>query len=89
MANANIKIIEEVKLGKDGEWRLCFQWAKYNYDNGNPSQMGYRFIWRHPNGNLQAARGQARIPNAQDMFELMTKASSEGWFVKVETVEKV
>ena len=84
MANANIKIIKEVKLGKNGEWRLCFQWAKYNYNDGRPSQMGYRSIWRHPNGNLQAARGQARIPNAKDIFELMAKASSAGWFVTVE-----
>lgn len=36
------------------------------------------------NGNLQAARGQARIPDAASMFRLIHAASREGWFVKIE-----
>jgi len=81
MAYYDIK--EEVALGKDGDWKLCFQWGIYNYDDGG-SETGYRFIWRRPDGSLQAARGQARIPSAADMFELIQKATTAGWFIKVE-----
>lgn len=34
-------------------------------------EEGYRFIWRKPNGNLQPARGQARIPEISDINYLV------------------
>jgi len=40
--------------------------------------MGYRFIWRKPDGTLQAARGQARIPSAAEMFQLIQMATEAG-----------
>jgi hypothetical protein len=43
-------------------WRLCLQWARYQYDDKSEPETGYRFIWRRPDGSLQPARGQARIP---------------------------
>ena len=61
-----------------GDWRLCFQWCRYIYDDGS-IQHGYRFIWRHPNNNLQPARGQARIPSIAELNELVEIAKSEGW----------
>jgi len=80
---ANYKIKNEVTNGVDGDWKLCFQWGTYHYDNGT-TQNGYRFIWRQPNGNLQAARGQARIPSGEHIFELLALATKAGWFIKVE-----
>jgi len=76
MANFNIE--KEVSLSKDGGSKLCFQFGKYNYDDGG-SGYGYRFIWRYPNGNLQPARGQACIPSIADMLELLSMAFREGW----------
>ena len=76
---ANFSIQHEVTNGQNGNWRLCFQFGTYNYEDGS-SEEGYRFIWREPNGNLQPARGQARIPEKKDLFELLGLASSAGWF---------
>jgi hypothetical protein len=77
---ANVEILEEVQAKKTvhGGWRLCFQWCQYHYDDGN-KQHGYRFIWRRPNGNLQAGRGQARLPSIPIAAELMEIAKSQGW----------
>lgn len=77
---SNFEIKNEVTNYDDPkDWRLYFQWGIYHYDNGC-SENGYRFIWRRPDGTLQAARGQARIPSKQDLFELLALASKEGWF---------
>lgn len=77
---ASFKIQEEVFVpqGTRGA-RLCFQFGTYRYDSGK-TEPGYRFIWRRPNGNLQPARGQARIPSADVMFTLLRKANDAGWF---------
>ena len=40
---------------------------------------GYRFIWYRPDGSLQAARGQARLPSIRLIKELTKRAESEGW----------
>jgi hypothetical protein len=47
--------------------------------DGSGEQLGYRFIWRRPNGDLQGARGQARIPSLADIQELTAIALREGW----------
>ena len=78
MAN-RVQVIKEASKGfEGGDWRLCFQWCLYVYDNGT-SEHGYRFIWRKENGNLQGARGQARIPSVRDIDDLVAKARVEGW----------
>lgn len=84
MARARIQIMHEVRSGQPGEWNLCFQWGRYNYDDGSPSDIGYRFIWRRPDGSLQPAMGQARIPSASDLFRLLLMATEAGWFVSAE-----
>ncbi len=78
--NARIQVINEVSqdFGKPGEWRLCFQWCRYIYTKGD-MDMGYRFIWRRPDGSLQAARGQARIPSLSYAYDLMKAAENAGW----------
>lgn len=81
---AKVSIIKEVQSGKDGEWKLCFQWCKYVYDNEEDNEFGYRFIWRRPDGNLQAARGQARIPSLHAMNELLELAAKKGWLGSIE-----
>jgi hypothetical protein len=75
---ARIQVIHEAVDGSPGEWMLCFQWCRYIYGDGNMEQ-GYRFIWRRPDGTLQAARGQARIPSIEAARKLMNKAVDEGW----------
>ena len=35
---------------------------------------GFRFIWKTPEGKLQAARGQARIPDIDAIHELTEQA---------------
>jgi len=80
---ARVQVIHEARLPGDKErekdqWTLAFQWCLYVYDDGT-SENGYRFIWRRPGGNLQAARGQARIPSIQHAEALMQVAKDEGW----------
>ena len=60
------------------EWRLCLQWVRYMGEDGS-TQDGYRFIWRRPDGSLQAARGQARIPAIKDAERLFDMARQDGW----------
>lgn len=82
--NSTVAIHREVHLGDEGSWRLCFQWCTYTYDDGSPDEDGYRFIWRRPDGSLQAARGQARIPSTADILELLHLAARAGWLTAVE-----
>jgi hypothetical protein len=75
---ARVQVIQEVWHGSESDWRLCFQWCRYIYGDGTMEE-GYRFIWRRPDGSLQAARGQARLPSIDIARELMDKAVDEGW----------
>ena len=67
---------------KSGEWTLCFQKVSYHYDDGS-TQDGFRFIWRRPDGSLQAARGQARIESYEQMMVLINQAKEEGFFEEI------
>jgi hypothetical protein len=78
MSQARVVVFKEVRTGKEGEWQLCLQWCRYEY-NTEEEQQGYRFIWRRPNGKLQAARGQTRIPSVSDILELTARAIRDGW----------
>lgn len=80
MASARVHIHDEVRDHAADDWELCFQRVTFKYDDSSPAQDGYRFIWRRPNGTLQAARGQARIPDAATHDRLIQAAKSEGWF---------
>ena len=82
MATAFVEIKREVpqRADTDDDWTLHFQKVVYHYDNGN-SEEGFRFIWRRPNGFLQAARGQARIPGRQELMDLIAQADKEGLFI--------
>jgi hypothetical protein len=83
---ARVKWVKEVRLNNSNDWTLCFQWCEYIYgDEDDTREFGYRFIWRRPDGSLQAARGQARIPSFSDMNELLGLAKKEGWLEKIET----
>jgi hypothetical protein len=61
------------------DWHLYLQWVRYQYDTGQEPENGYRFIWRRPDGSLQAARGQARIPSLDDAELLIRLAREAGW----------
>ena len=76
---ARVQVINETctDYGED-EWNLCFQWCQYIYEDGT-NEHGYRFIWRRPDGTLQPARGQARIPSIEILEKLVKKAKRQGW----------
>lgn len=74
-----VQIIHEApEVMNDHEPTLCFQWCQYIYEDGT-SEHGYRFIWRRRNGNLQPARGQARIPSIEEIESLLDQAKLSGW----------
>ncbi len=74
-----VQVIQETRTTETRQdWVLCLQWCQYVYDAGT-SEHGYRFIWRRPDGSLQPARGQARIPNLAIASELVANARAEGW----------
>ena len=74
-----VKILKEVPTNRTNNWQLCFQKCHYYYADGT-DQEGFRFIWRRPDGSLQPARGQARIPAKQDLEDLLNQAAQEGWY---------
>lgn len=76
--SARVQILNEIDPGPPTESRLCFHRVRYVYDDGDLHE-GYRFIWRRPDGSLQAARGQARIPSIQMAQRMMKQAEDEGW----------
>ena len=77
---AHVKIHRQVPENDTfGKWTLCFQKVTYHYDDGS-TQDGFRFIWRRPDGSLQAARGQARIETYEHMMALINQAKEEGFF---------
>jgi hypothetical protein len=80
---AHFICLNEVRTpGEDG-WELCFQYGVYVYDpdatGKEPKEIGYRFIWRRPNGQLQGARGQARL-EPELITILLGKAAGEEWY---------
>ena len=77
-----VNVIEEVRTAdpkESGKWELAFQWCRYVDQDDGSSYHGYRFIWYRPDGSLQAARGQARLPSICLIRELMERAEFEGW----------
>ena len=77
-----VKVIEEVRTTApktSGEWELAFQWCRYVDQEDGSSYHGYRFIWYRPDGSLQAARGQVRLPSIRLIRDLTERAESEGW----------
>ena len=77
-----VKVIEEVRTADpqaSGKWELAFQWCRYVDQGDGSSYHGYRFIWYRPDGSLQAARGQTRLPSIRLIRELTERAEFEGW----------
>lgn len=72
------EVVHPKHVRAEEEWRLCLQWVRYMHEDG-AIEDGYRFIWRRPDGSLQAARGQARIPSLKDAELLMHLANKYGW----------
>jgi hypothetical protein len=75
---ARVHILKETTNDSAGDWQLFYQWCRFDLDDDG-ILYGYRFIWRRPDGTLQAARGQARIPNAAIAKALIDNAVIEGW----------
>ena len=84
--STRIEVHNEVRGPIDLGWQLCFQWCTYRYphdarpENVDSDQNGYRFIWRRPDGKLSATRGQARIPDPDQLLDLLREARRQGWF---------
>lgn len=75
---ARVMVLKSTEKEFKNGWKLCFQWCTYFYSDGG-QQNGYRFIYKRPNGTLQAARGQARLPNMELIHEMLEQAKREGW----------
>ncbi|MEW5994484.1 MAG: hypothetical protein AB1744_08825 [Candidatus Zixiibacteriota bacterium] len=82
-----VEIVNEVRdsLAVPKDWTMCFQDCIYHYDDATP-EPGYRFIWRRPDGSLQAARGQARIEDEAMLYRLLHQAIQAGWFKPDQTI---
>ena len=78
MAQCRVHVLKSTEKKMPSGWSFCFQWCSYNYGDGN-QESGYRFIWKRPDGKLQAARGQARIPNIALAQEMLEQAKRDGW----------
>ena len=78
MSQCRVEVLKEVSQGIENDWNLCFQYCRYEFEDGT-EENGYRFIWRRPNKSLQGAMGQARIPSIADILTLTSKAMAEGW----------
>ena len=81
---SEVKIHHEVRSDPHDGWQLCFQWVTYTLEDGS-QENGYRFIWRRPDGTMRPARGQARIPSAANLFDLLQRATTAGWFIAAES----
>ena len=80
MAQTRVQVINETPVHhENGEWQLRLQWCRYIFPPGHGDEYGYRFIWVRPDGALQPARGQARIPSFAQIRSLMETAEDEGW----------
>ena len=78
---SHVSIKHEVPdIKKDNKRHLHFQECVWEYENGHPSENGYRFIWRDGNGRLLSHRGQARIPSKAEMDYLIHLATQAGWY---------
>lgn len=51
-SQARVRVLNEATMGEEGNWKLCFQYCRYEYED-DTEENGYRFIWRRPNGNMQ------------------------------------
>jgi len=82
MAQTRVYVINETadpnSTDKNAHHTLWIQWCRYVYDDGS-SEMGYRFIWKKPSGNLMPSRGQARIPSIDCIIRLVNEAQKNGW----------
>jgi len=78
---ARVSVVDSVEEVYNSKWTLCFQYCVWNYSDGK-SDKGFRFIWKTPEGKLQAARGQARIPDINAIIKLTEKAKKLGWAYK-------
>ena len=72
---ARVHIRKETTNDPAGDWQLWFQWCRYELED--ETLYGYRYIWKRPDGDLQAARGQARIPSIAAGKALMDKAAAD------------
>jgi len=74
-----VEILNEVTLDGEEGWTLCFQYCTYHYEDST-TEDGFRYIWRRENGSLQAAQGQAKIPDENTLHRLLNAAREDGWF---------
>lgn len=77
MAQARVIVLNSTEKDMGEGWTLCFQYCRYHLTS--KEQEGYRFIWKTPEGRLQPARGQARIPSIADALKLISEAMRLGW----------
>lgn len=80
----DIDVIHAVWTDWDNGHRLEFHRRRYPFPQGG--EYGYRFMWRSQARGLHPDMGQARIPSAALMFELIRRATEAGWFIRAEQI---
>ena len=79
-----VHVINSTEKKYEGGFSLALEYCLYQYDKeaGGGSDLGFRFIWKKPEGQRLAHRGQARIPSKKDSDSLWKQATKEGWASK-------
>ena len=74
----NVEIHREIQAPPEPNgWVLCFHEATWHFPHH--TEHGYRFMWRYPWGDLQPARGQARLPSLARIQWFLDEARRQGW----------
>ena len=78
----NVHVYDEfVVMSYPNGWTLLFQRVRYCWRPSGDYQDGFRDMWRRPDGSLQPARGQARIPSLKVLHAMYEEAVKRGWNV--------
>lgn len=71
-------VIHEVARDGGSGWRLCYQFCRYNFPDGE-SRTGFRFMWKDDTGKLKTYRGGARIYSSAMAMGMIVEAIEQGW----------
>jgi hypothetical protein len=74
---ARYAVLNEFEVCDHDGWKLFVQLVKDV--SGEEQGSGARFIWKDPTGNMLPQRGQARIPQFEDLRYALDEMIRRGW----------
>jgi len=72
-----VHVINSVDHEYSSGFKLALEWCLYS--KPDEKHFGYRFIWKKPDGNRLAHRGQAAIQSKKVSDMLWKRAVDAGW----------